>query len=171
MKGLAWRRFGIRPHLLIPAALALSAVLLSVVPGGLSALPEATPFFALMAVHHWSIYRPELLPAPFVFALGLAQDGLTGGPLGLFALVLVVVHGLVSTQRRVFLGKTFLVEWFGFAFVAVGATLVCWLIACVYFAALVDPRPVALQGILTFAVYPCVVWIFARIARSAQRTA
>ncbi len=171
MKGLAWHRFGVRPHLLIPATLTLAAVLLSVVPGGFSALPETTPFFALMAVYHWSIYRPELLPAPVVFTLGLVQDGLTGEPLGLFALVLVVVHGLVSTQRRAFLGKTFLIEWFGFAFVAVGATLACWLIACVYFAALVDPLPVALQGILTFAVYPCVVWIFARVARATQRTA
>ena len=63
MKGLAWRRFGIRPRLLTPAALTLAAVLVSVVPGGLSTSPEATPFFALMAVHHWSIYRPELLPA------------------------------------------------------------------------------------------------------------
>ena len=171
MKGPGWRRFGIRPRLLTPAALTLAAVLVSVVPGGLSISPEATPFFALMAVHHWGIYRPELLPAPVVFALGLAQDGLTGGPLGLFALVLVIVHSLVSTQRRVFLERTFLVEWFGFAFVVVGATLACWLISCVYFAALVDPRPVALQGILTFVAYPCVIWIFARAARSVPRTA
>ena len=99
MNSLTWRRFGIRLRLLTPGALTLAAVFVSVVPVGLSGLPEVTPFFALMAVYHWSIYRPELLPAPVVFVLGLAQDGLTGGPLGLFALILIVVYGLVSTQR------------------------------------------------------------------------
>jgi len=169
MNSLAWRRFGIRLRLLTPGALTLAAVFVSVVPVGLSGLPEVTPFFALMAVYHWSIYRPELLPAPVVFVLGLAQDALTGGPLGLFALILVVVYGLVSTQRRAFLGRTFPVEWFGFSLVVLGTTMAGWLISCIYFVALVDPRPVALQGALTLATYPCVVWIFARIARTALR--
>ena len=169
MNSVAWRRFGIRLQLLTPAALTLAAVFISVVPIGVSGLPEVTPFFTLMAVYHWSIYRPELLPAPAVFILGLVQDGLTGGPLGLFALILVIVFGLVSMQRRTFLGKSFQVEWFGFSLVVLGATLVSWLISCVYFVTLVDPRPVVLQGILTLAIYPCIVWIFARVARTALR--
>ncbi len=167
----AWRHFGIRLRLLTPAALTLAAVFVSVMPVGVPGLPEVTPFFALMAVYHWSIYRPELLPAPAVFVLGLAQDGLTGGPFGLFALILVVARGLVSTQRRAFLGKTFPVEWFGFSLVVLGAAVAGWLISCIYFVALVDPRPVALQGVLTFAAYPCVVWIFTRVSRTALRTA
>ena len=171
MNALAWRRFGIRLRLLTPAALTLSVVFVSVVPVGLSGLPEVTPFFTLMVVYHWSIYRPELLPAPAVFVLGLVQDGLSGGPLGLFALILIIVYGLVSMQRRTFLGKTFPVEWFGFSLVVVGATVASWLISCVYYVTLVDPWPVALQGGLTLATYPCIVWIFARVARTALRTA
>lgn len=169
MNSIAWRRFGVRLRLLTPVALTLAAVFVSIVPVGIPGLPEVTPFFTLMAVYHWSIYRPELLPAPAVFILGLVQDGLTGGPLGLFALILVVVYGLVSMQRRTFLGKSFQVEWFGFSLVVFGVTLVSWLISCVYFTTLVDPRLVVLQGILTLAIYPCIVWIFARVARTALR--
>lgn len=171
MTTLAWRQFGIRLRLLTPAALTLFAVFVSVVPVGLSGLPEVTPFFTLIAVYHWSIFRPELLPAPAVFALGLVQDSLSGGPLGMFAFILVIVYGMVSMQRRTFLGKTFLVEWFGFSLVVVGATLAGWLIACIYYVTLVDPWPVALQGCLTLATYPCIVWVFARVARTALRTA
>ena len=124
-----------------------------------------------MSVYHWSIYRPELLPAPAVFVLGLVLDALTGGPLGLFALILVIVFGIVSMQRRTFLGKTFLVEWFGFLLVVAGASVASWLITCIYYVALVDARPIALQAMLTLAAYPCIVWVFARVARTALRTA
>ncbi len=169
MNSIAWRRFGIRLRLLTPVALTLAAVFLSVVPIGVPGLPEITPFFTLMAVYHWSIYRPELLPAPAVFILGLVQDGLTGGPLGLLALILVIVYGLAFMQRRTFLGKSFQVEWFGFSLVVLGVTLVSWLISCMYFVTLVNPQLVLLQGILTLAIYPCVVWIFAQVARTALR--
>tara|TARA_Y100001960_G_scaffold258891_1_gene278535 strand:- start:2049 stop:2567 length:519 start_codon:yes stop_codon:yes gene_type:complete len=170
MNSITWRQFGIRLRFLIPAVLTLMSVFVSVLPIGVFGFSEVTPFFALMAVYHWSIYRPELLPAPAVFVLGLLQDGLTGGPLGLFALILIIVCGLASMQRRTFLGKSFQVEWFGFLLVVLGATLVNWLISCVYFMTLVDPRLAVLQGILTLAIYPCIVWIFARIARTALRT-
>lgn len=171
MSSVAWRRFGVRLRLLTPAALTLAAVFISVVPLGVSGLPEVTPFFTLMAVYHWSIYRPELLPAPAVFVLGVVQDGLSGGPLGLFALILVVVYGLVTMQRRTFLGKTFSVEWFGFSLVVLGATLASWLISCIYYATLMDPRPVILQAGLTLAIYPCMVWVIVRVTRTALRAA
>ena len=106
-----------------------------------------------------------------MFVFGLVQDALTGGPLGLFALILVIVYGVVSMQRRTFLGKTFPVEWFGFSLVVVGASTISWLISCLYYVALVDAQPIALQAALTLATYPCVVWVFARVARTALRTA
>lgn len=169
MSSLIWHRLGVRLRLLVPGAVTLGAVLISVVPWGASGLPESTPFYALMAVYHWSIYRPELLPAPAVFVIGVIQDGLTGGPLGLSALILVVVYGVVMMQRRTFLGKSFSLEWFGFSLVVLGSASASWLFFCLYHTTLTDPVPLLLQSGITLALYPCVVWVMVRITRSALR--
>ena len=60
------------------------------------------PAFTLMAVYHWTIYRPDLLPPIGLFAIGLAQDLLTGAPIGVGALMLLLARGAVLRYRRLF---------------------------------------------------------------------
>ena len=72
----------------------------------------------LMAVYHWAIFRPRLLPAYAVFLAGLLQDILSGAPLGVNALVFLVAYGVVLSQKKFFTGKSFLILWLGFALVA-----------------------------------------------------
>lgn len=156
---------------LVPPFVTLVIVLLSQLPYGAPYLPEVTPALSLIAVYYWSIYRPELLPAYAVFLIGLVQDILSGTPLGITALVLLVVHAIVSAQRRVFLGKTFLVEWWGFLLVAGGALAATWLIASLFFVALLPPGPVVVQLLLTVALYPPFMWVLSRIQRVLVRTA
>jgi len=147
----------------VPLILALSLVLLSVVSLGVPDLAVVTPSFGTMAVYYWAIYRPDLLPAPAAFLIGLAQDVLGGGPTGLMALVLLLVHAVVVSQRRVFVGKSFLVGWWGFAIVASGAGLLTWLAAAAWIGALPPPAPSAYQTLLTIVLYPCVAWLFGRV--------
>jgi rod shape-determining protein MreD len=152
-------------HLLLalaPTALTLVLVLLSAVPLGLPYYSNVAPLLAVTSVYYWSIYRANLMPAPAVFLIGLMQDMIGGGPFGLMALVLVVVHGICVSQRRVFLSKPFLVGWWGFVFVAAGASVVAWVVASVYFLAWFDPRPIAAQLLLTVALYPPLTWLLSR---------
>ena len=94
-----------------PPALTLMLVLVGLIPVGLPYVDPVTPAFAVIAVYYWSIYRPEYLPAGVVFVLGLVQDALGGTPLGMSSLVLLAVLGVGVSQRRVFIGKSVLVEW------------------------------------------------------------
>ncbi len=156
---------------LIPTLSTLVLVIIAQLPLAVPYLDRVTPALALIAVYYWSIYRPDLLPAVVVFAIGLIQDLLSGTPVGLTALVLLLVHGIVVSQRRVFLGMTFLVEWWGFLLVASGAAAFAWLAASLLFATLLPPGPVAAQWLLTVGLYPLLTWLISRMRRSLTRAA
>lgn len=94
-------------------------------PALLSASGSSAPLF-LMAVFYWSAYRPTLVPLWFVFTVGLLLDLLSGAPVGLNALVLVLVRWLVTDQRLFLMGQPFLIVWIGFLLVIAAAALCQW---------------------------------------------
>ena len=154
---------------LIPVTLTLFFVILGVLPYGVPFLATIFPALALISVYYWSIHRPELFPATAVFAIGFIQDILSGSPLGLTAFILLLVHGFIVNQRRVFLGKSFLVAWWGFGLVAIGATLVSWLIASLFNEMVMEPLSVFMQLCTTVAVFPAFSWLFAKLQGGLMR--
>ena len=80
-----------------------------------------SPCFGLMATYYWAIHRPDLLPLSATFALGLLTDLLSAAPAGMHALIYILVQWILVTQRRFFLGNTFLLLWWGFALIATAA--------------------------------------------------
>ena len=61
-----------------------------------------------------------------LFAVGLAQDLLTGAPVGVGALVLLLARAAVLRYRRYFINRTFPFVWSGFTLLAAGAMLAQW---------------------------------------------
>lgn len=154
-----------------PGALGFLLVLIACLPFGLPHMSAAAPMLPLMAVYYWTTYRPELMPAPVAFAIGLVQDALTGAPMGASALVLVLVQGVCVNQRRLLVGSSFVVGWLGFAMVATGATAASWLVAAFFYVALVNPVPALLQLGLSVILYPPVAWVMLRAERMMPRRA
>ncbi|MBM3507535.1 MAG: rod shape-determining protein MreD [Alphaproteobacteria bacterium] len=139
---------------LVPFGALVAAVALTGMPYGIPFFGPITPFFALIGVFYWSVHRPESIPAIVIFAIGVLQDLITGGPPGSVALLLLLVHAIAVSQQRILLGQSYLVEWAGFALIAVGAALVSWLLACIYNTALIVPWHFLVQALLTVALYP-----------------
>lgn len=166
MKPTLWHRLDALARRLTPFALTLVLVVVSVVPLHIPGFARVAPLLPLIAVYHWAIYRPALLPAFAVFVIGLLQDTLTGMPIGVNALVFLGVYGVVLSQRRFFAGKSFAVVWLGFAVVAAGAALSSWILVSVYYVTLVAPRPVLFQYLMTLGVFPLLVWVFLRWQRA-----
>lgn len=171
MRSSLWYRFELAVRGLTPFIVTVSLAVLTVIPLRIPDFAPVTPALTVIAVYYWSIYRPDLLPMAAVFGVGLFQDALAGMPLGLTALVLILVQYVVIAQRRFFHSKTFLVEWWGFLLVAPGAALVSWLLASLYFGVLVAPRPLGFQLLLSIALYPCLAWLFTRIQHYLLRSA
>lgn len=147
---------------LIPFVLCLFLVIVGSLPFYIPDYGPVAPNLALMAVFYWAIYRPDLLPLTGAFAIGLLQDVLAGGVPGMSALVLVLVRAGVVSQGKVFRTNSFLVMWWGFAVVALGAALLKWGLASGLNFVAFSPLPGAFQYGLSVALFPFLVWVCAR---------
>lgn len=146
---------------LLPLALGLACVLLSVTPVYLPGYGMIGAHFAMMAVFYWSVYRPDLLSPLTAFGLGLLLDILVGTPLGLNALALMLVRIVGDNQGKVFRGKSFVLLWWGFGLVALGASLVIWALSAALALMPVDPAPALFQAAMTTALFPFFGGVFA----------
>ena len=166
MKPTLWYRLDALARNLTPFGITLILVLLGVVPLYLPVYARVAPVLPLMAVFHWAMHRPQLLPAYAVFGIGFLQDVLTGMPIGINVLVFLTVYGVVLSQRRFFAGKSFLISWLGFALVAAGAAVESWLLVSAFHVTVVDARAVFVQYLVTLGFFP----VFALFFLSWQRS-
>jgi rod shape-determining protein MreD len=169
MEGMVWQRLDSFARRLLPLLLTLLLAAIGVLPLHIPGLSPVAPALSLMAVYYWAIFRPDLLPAPLVFAAGLFQGVLSGLPLGVEALVLLAAYSTVASQRRFFLGKSFVVMWWGFLLVAAGALAGEWVMVSVLRDAIVDARPVAIEFVMTLALFPFVTWLLVRAQKGLLR--
>ena len=162
MNSVLWQRLDLWARNCTPFGIAVLLVILNVVPTSIPKYAAATPTLALIAVYHWAIYRPNLLPLTAVFALGLLQDILSGAPLGVYVLVFLTAYGVVLSQRRFLAGKSFLIYWLGFAIIAFGAAVESWVLASIWNFAILDFRSIFFQFLISLGLFPIVAWMFLR---------
>lgn len=160
-----WLRFDRFGRNLLPLAATTGLVLVGAMPLPIPGYSAVVPLFSLCAVYFWAINRPQALPPAVVFGLGLVQDALAGTPFGLHAVMLLLAYGMVVSQRRFFVGKSFGVIWWGFMLVALIAVVAAWLFASLAAGAVMRPGPAGFQFLLTLAVYP----VMALTLTGAQR--
>lgn len=139
---------------LLPLLCTLAVVLIGAVPTRLPMFELVAPALTLAAVYYWSIYRPDLLNAFFILLLGVLQDLLIGGPVGVSSFVLLLTYLVVVTQRKFFHGKSFSVVWWGFMLIALGAGVMSWTAHTLLAMRWIDPAAPALGLLLTILFYP-----------------
>jgi rod shape-determining protein MreD len=100
-----------------------------------------------------------------VFLVGILDDILSGTPLGVNSLMLLFVHWTIMTQHRVFRGKSFVLIWWAFALVALGAKLLLAATAFLIGYGLMDPTVMLVQYVLTLALYPPLALVMGRAQR------
>lgn len=157
MKRPFWHRLDLLARHVVPVSLAFVLVLLSIVPLRVPLLNLVFPALALVSIYYWTLYRPDLMPPAAAFAIGLADDVLSGAPLGVNALVFVLVHAAVNTQRGFFLGKSFAIVWLGFALLAGAAFTIAWLVVSAFYGLLVNGTGALLQAGATIGCLP-LIW-------------
>jgi len=151
----------------VPFLLTFVFAIFSVVPLNLPGFAVVTPAFALMAVFHWTVYRPDLMPLSAVFVTGLLLDLLNGTPyVGLSSLVLLVLRSVVVAQRRFFVNRTFPVVWLGFLAAAAGNFALLWALVSLLHAGPLGLRPFVFQAVLTVACYPVGSYVLAWAQRA-----
>lgn len=163
--GGLWQRVDRFGRNLVPLAVTLALVILGAVPVPIAGYSAVVPLFALCSVFFWAVYRPHLLPPWLVFAIGLVQDALAGTPFGLNAVMLLIVYGMVASQRRFFVNKPFTLIWWGFMLIALIAIVVAWLLASIALGVVIRPGPATFQFLITLALYPLITLLLAGAQR------
>lgn len=166
MAGGFWHRLDQTARNLLPFGSVVVAMLLAMVPLPLPGYSVVTPPLVLICLFYWVIHRPDLLRPLVVFALGVLHDLISGSPLGVTSLYLILTYWLLITQRRFFLGRSFGMLWLGFALVAFGASAVQWLVFALMSAHLLDARPVLVHAALGVALFPLPTYLLQRLHRA-----
>jgi rod shape-determining protein MreD len=154
---------------LVPFATALIAVLIDVTPLVGAGPTGLTSFSTLCVVFFWSLYRPDLFTPTAAFLAGLVYDGLSGLPLGLTSLALLLVRNLMILQQRFFVTRSFLVIWSCFLLLAPAVEGARWLLSSLWWGQLFAPQPMLLELLVTATLYPAVSWLLSRIHNQIPR--
>jgi rod shape-determining protein MreD len=153
---------GTRVARLLPVLTTLLATLLALAPVPFPGYPALMPAFTLMAVYHWTIYRPDLLPPIALFGIGVGYDLLGGGPPGVTPLLLLSSRAAVLCRRRWFVDRTFSFVWAGFAVLTAGAMLGLWALDAILAWRLSSPDESIFRAALTVTVFPLVSFLLGR---------
>ena len=153
---------------LLPIATTLLATVISIQPAYIPGYAALAPAFTLMAVYHWTIYRPDLLTPLALFLIGVAQDLLAGAPAGTNALVLLLARAVVLRHRRHFVNRPFPFVWAGFTMLTGAAMLFLWTLHCLLDRVLVDFRGTAFRAVLTISMFPVASFLLGRTQRAVM---
>lgn len=143
-------------NLIAPGALILVFLILAVVPHHIPGYGSIKPDFLLIAVFYWSVHRPSLMPPSVCFVLGILLDVFSAFPLGLNALVFVIVQKLISDQRKLFLGQPFYVSWIGFGLMCLLANAIKTGVFYIMNDSLPGLEEIYFNMLLTIAIFPLV---------------
>lgn len=148
---------------IIPFLTGIGAVFVTLVPVALPYSMAVTPVLPLGVVFFWTVNWPTLMPPIAVFTIGIIYDLLTGGPIGLWAVVFLVAQAFTVSERGFLYGKTFAINWIGFVPVIVTATAVGWFIASLGAFTPLPATPVVVQAAILLGLYPFFGWVLARV--------
>jgi rod shape-determining protein MreD len=151
---------------LLPIATTVLAALLSIEPLHIGGYAALTPAFTLMATYHWTIYRPDLLPALSLFVIGSIQDLLSGELPGMTALSLLLARATVLTHRHHFVDRPFPFIWAGFTLIIGEVALALWALHSLIAAEFLDLRGPVFRAVLTISVFPVASLLLGRSQRA-----
>ena len=140
----------------VPALSFVILLVLVLAPAPIAFFGGVAPALPLMAIYYWVMLRPDLMPRTLVFVAGLLEDALMGVPLGVHALVYLLAHVAILSQRQFIAGKPFWLFWCGFGLLAPVALALRWTIVSALRGELLAPDMVAVNILLTLVLFPAI---------------
>jgi rod shape-determining protein MreD len=115
-------------------------------------LPQ--PIFPMALAFAWAVIRPSIL-APFaILILGLLLDIYWGGPLGLWALCLLIAYGVALSGRSMMAGQNQVILWAWYGLTTATAMVAGYLFVMLDSRSSPGLVPMAWQFIATIILYP-----------------
>ncbi len=100
---------------ILPPLSVFMLLLLALVPMRLPTSWAAGGLWPMLGLFYWGLVQPRAMPISFVFCIGLLCDLALNMALGCYALVFILLHVVLTTQRRFLVGQGFWLVWPAFA--------------------------------------------------------
>lgn len=153
-----------------PFLIALFCVMVYAAPFHIGDLTIPMPVLPLMAIYFWTMRNPRLMPPIAIFLIGLFQDFVTGGPVGLWALAYLLSTAIMATQREIFIGRGRTSLWVGFMLAILITTVLVWVIARLSLGAAPFAARLGMEMLITLIFYPAVGRIFSLVHRATNQS-
>lgn len=111
------------------------------------------PLLPFLAIAHWALLRPGLMPVGLVFGSGLGLDVLTLGPLGYWSFAFLSGH-LLALWLPADGDPALLRRWLRFVPVMGVVMLVEWGISSLYFMRAAEAWPLLRAALAAIAMFP-----------------
>jgi rod shape-determining protein MreD len=148
---------------LVPFSLGVIGAVVANFPVSLGGGLVPAPLFVLMPLYFWCLVRPDLMPPATAFMLGLLEDLLSGGPLGVWAASFVACYAFVDRERDAFAGLASYGAILGFATAVLIAAGTAYGIVAIYYWRFPPPAPLVMTvGVSIFWYIPA-VWLMNKI--------
>ena len=141
-------------RLQLPSLLALFCALCAFLNAGFLPRPEFAPLTTLIFLFYWACYWPRLMHPLFLFAIGLLEDCLSGGVVGVRSLLYLIIYSLILSQRRLILKEPFPVVWGIFALSAFIYMLLSLFVFRFFDGAFSFSMALFIRWMVTVSVYP-----------------
>ncbi len=162
-----WRQLDAASRYAWPAGCLIFGLFVIGLPFGLPGQAELRPAFAIGCIFFWSLYRPAALPAPVIVIVGLLLDLLGFSPLGLWAVLLLSLKGLILLGRRRLLPLSFMFIWLVFCAAAAALSAIAWAVQSALYLSMLPTLPLAAQILTSIFLYPALTALFIRAHRGA----
>ncbi len=150
----------------IPFLFSFFLLLVGMLPWRVAFLSHFAVPLVYCSLFFWVVFRPELLTAPAVFALGLSADLLTISPLGYYTFLFLLFYWGILLERRFLFKRSFLFLWGAFCVFVCPLIIAQWLLASLLNLAWLSFFFFLGQGVLLMAFYPfvsvCCAYLYER---------
>ena len=155
-----WSRLDHGARRLLPGIICFFIIIICAAPLPVPGITEILPAFMITTVFFWSAWHPSSMTSPVVFLLGLSMDFVNFTPLGVSALLLLLVHSVAFYSRFGITRLPFLLSWLIFAFIALGVCLLQWSFACLFRLHILTLSPALFEATLCVGFYPALSVLF-----------
>ncbi len=115
---------------------------------------QVMPPLALMAVFYWCITQPERMPYWLIFISGMVSDALSGGYLGLSALLWMALRRVTAPLQAELEEAGFVACWAFFALALLGIMALEWMVMSLLGGFTVLPLALPMRYSIAILLYP-----------------
>ncbi|HEX3753819.1 MAG TPA: rod shape-determining protein MreD [Rhizomicrobium sp.] len=138
---------------MIPLLSGIICAFISNIPVSLTGGALPPPLLALVPIYFWCLVRPDLMTPTTALVIGIAEDTLSGGQVGLWAVSFVTTYALVARSRDSFAGLSGLGAVLGFSVAAAIACSCAYIVTSLSFWSLPQPGPIVSELAMTVLFY------------------